>query len=207
MLHPHLYTRWWPVNADNKHKDDINTLLGSDPWLHGCNEAEGNASSQSLGKWPAILYQVLTKTKFWELAPRMENKPSRYAVLFCMSLSGNFRQYPLLLGQQAIWLRLLFEALSTTSKLTLKLCSVSYALCYSQGAARLMIPSTRISCSRSSRQGSRAPRARSPGLPARTQPAHCSPAYYNAFRLRQLPLAFNCHWRLFIWTEIKEKKL
>ena len=31
MLHPHLYTRWCWVNADNKHKDDINTLLCSDP--------------------------------------------------------------------------------------------------------------------------------------------------------------------------------
>ena len=31
MLHPLLYTRWCWVNADNKHKDDINTLLCSDP--------------------------------------------------------------------------------------------------------------------------------------------------------------------------------
>ena len=39
------------LNADNKHKDDINTPLRSDPWLHACNEVGGNAWGQSPGKW------------------------------------------------------------------------------------------------------------------------------------------------------------
>ena len=80
---------------------------------------------------------------------------------------------------------LLFKAASTILGSTASL--VFGALSYSQGAARLMIPSTTISCART--WSLCAHRGQGPGIPRARSYAACSPSY-NAFRLRQEPFPF-----------------
>ena len=80
---------------------------------------------------------------------------------------------------------LLFKAASTILGSTASL--VFGALSYSQGAARLMIPSTTISCART--WSLCAHRGQGPGIPRARSYAACSPLYI-AFRLRQVPFLF-----------------
>ena len=127
--------------------------------------------------------------KFLEHTPRLEiSKLFEYAVLFCIIQTAP-PQYEIqtmshiLLGQFAFRLPLLFKAPSTKLAFTPSL--VFGALSYSQGAARLMIPSTTISCART---WSLCPhRGQGPQDSARS---YAGSPLYTAFRLRQLPFVF-----------------